>query len=92
MTFPAFLLGCVIAGVFGAGFHLVRGGGAGRLIGFLLAAGFGFWFGHLTANITGLTFFSLGPLRLGIALPVTLATLFGIDWLSGMDGQSRGGQ
>jgi hypothetical protein len=67
MTLPAFILGCVIAGIFGAGFHLVTGGRLGRLISFLLVAEFSFWFGHVAGSILGWEFLSLGPICFGMA-------------------------
>ncbi len=67
MTFPAFLLGSVIAGIFGAGLHLITGGRLGRLVGYLLVSEFSFWFGHIAGSILGWNFLSLGPIRFGMA-------------------------
>ncbi len=85
MTIPAFFLGCVLALIFGAVYHLIRGGGIGRLILYLIVSGFSFWFGHLVANITGMTFLSLGPIRTGLATHFSIAGLVTADWLSAVD-------
>ena len=87
MTIPAFILGCVLAFIFGAVYHLVRGGSLGRLILYLIVSGFTFWFGHLVANITEITFLSLGPIRTGLATLFSIAGLVGADWLSAVDTQ-----
>lgn len=89
MTIPAFFLGCVLALIFGAVYHLIRGGGIGRLILYLIVSGFSFWFGHLVANITGMTFLSLGPIRVGLATLFSIAGLVAADWLSAVDTQER---
>ena len=75
MTLPTFFLGCVIAGLFGAATHLITGGGLGRLLAYLIFGVIAFWFGHLAAQILGWTFWSIGPIRFGLALPFTLAAL-----------------
>ena len=82
MTFPAFLLGFFIAGLMAAAFHLVRGGGLGRLIILLLAGELSFWFGHMVANILGFTFLSVGPIRLGMAILTAIIGLIAATWLS----------
>ena len=85
MTIPAFLLGSIIAAFYGALFHFIRGGGAGRLILFLFVAIVGFWFGHMVANIIGFTFLSIGAIRTGMASLVTLVALIGAEWLSAVE-------
>ena len=75
MTFPAFLLGCVIAAMFGAGFHLVTGGRLGRLVSYLLVSEFSFWFGHVIGAILGWAFLGIGPIYFGMA---ALAALIGL--------------
>jgi len=85
MTIPAFLLGSVLAAFYGALFHLVRGGSGGRLFLYVVVSGIAFWFGHLVANIIGLTFLSIGPVRVGLATIFTLVGLIGAEWLSAVD-------
>ncbi len=85
MTILAFLLGNILASIYGALYHLIRGGSFGRLVLFLAVSVLSFWFGHLVANITGMTFLSLGPIRTGLATLFTLAALIGAEWLSAVD-------
>lgn len=85
MTILAFLLGSVLAAMYGAVFHLVRGGSLGRLVLYLVVSGLAFWFGHTVANITDLTFLSLGPIRAGLASLSSLIGLVAADWLSAVD-------
>ncbi len=82
MTIPAFFLGTIIALLFGALFHLVRGGSGKRLLAYLFLGWLGFWAGHIIGNIISFTFFSLGPIRTGMATLGSLAFLFLGQWLS----------
>jgi hypothetical protein len=89
MTVPNLILGTLIATLLGVSFHLWRGGNLGRLIFYILASWFGFWFGHLIGNLTGLKFFSIGPLRLGMAILVTIPVLFLGHWLVSIERESE---
>lgn len=82
MTLPAILFGAVISSLYGALYHLVRGGSGKRLLAYLIAGWVGFWVGHLVGNIFGITFFSVGPIRLGMATVLALAALFLTNWLA----------
>lgn len=82
MTIPAVLFGFLVSTIMGALFHLWKNGGLGRLILYLLLAWFGFWVGHILGNSLGWTFFSIGPLRLGMALLVGAVILYAGYWLS----------
>jgi len=90
MTIPAFILGCVLALLYGAVYHLIRGGGFGRIILYLVVSGASFWFGHLVANITGMTFLSLGPIHTGLATLFSIAGLIASEWLSALETQQKG--
>jgi hypothetical protein len=68
--------------LYGSAFHLWRGGGAGRLLLYIILAWIGFWGGHLLGNALGWTFFSLGPLRLGTATLGAALARGGGSWLS----------
>jgi hypothetical protein len=81
MTPPSFLLGATVATLFGAAFHVWRGGGMGRLLLYMGLAWGGFWGGHLLAEQAGWTLFRIGPLFMGIAVLSSLAALFGGHWL-----------
>lgn len=82
MTIPALLFGFLVSTLMGAVFHLWKDGGLGRLLLYVVLAWIGFWGGHILANSLGLTFGSIGPLRLGMALLVGAVTIFAGYWLS----------
>ncbi len=85
MTIPNFLLGLVISTLFGAGFHLWRGGNAGRLLLYLVLGWAGFWFGHYLGGALNWTFWQMGPLNLGAAVFGSFITLGVGYWLSLID-------
>ena len=87
MSLPALLFGFVISTLYGAAFHLIRGGGAGRLLLYLLLAWAGFWSGQFLAAQWGWTFASLGPLHLGMATLASLLFLAVGNWLSLVDAE-----
>ncbi|MEN6435727.1 MAG: hypothetical protein ABFD58_07925 [Anaerolineaceae bacterium] len=82
MTLPAIILGMVISSLVGSVFHLWRGGGPLRLILYLALSWIGFWLGHLAAIYLGWTFWSVGPLHLGMAMLGCFAVLGVGYWLS----------
>ena len=85
MNNPAtLLLAATLATIYGAGFHLWRGGGARRLALYLLAGWLGFALGHLLGNALGLHLLMIGPLNfltatLGSALALGLAHFLAIS-------------
>lgn len=81
MSLPAFLFGSMIAVLFGAGFHLWKGGNLGRLLIYLLFGWLGFWAGHLLASLSGWQLLTFGPVHYGLALPASVAFLFLALWL-----------
>jgi hypothetical protein len=85
MSLSAFILGVLISTIPGTTLHLARGGGAGRLLLYILLSWFGFWGGHIVAQLFGWKFLSLGPIRLGMALFGSLAFLGLGYWLSLVD-------
>jgi hypothetical protein len=82
MTLPAFFLGFIVSTLYGALFHLLRGGSAGRLLLYVVLGWVGFWVGHFAAELLGLTFASLGPLHIGLATVGSLLFLAVGYWLS----------
>ncbi len=82
MTLPAFLFGLLISSLYGAAFHLWKGGGPGRLLLYLLLSWAGFWLGHFIAGWVGLTLASVGPVRVGAGTIGSLIFLFVGHWLS----------
>lgn len=79
---PMLLLGLIISTLYGAAFHFWRGGGAGRLLLYLLLAWAGFWGGHLLGVWLGLQFAAVGELNLGAASLGSLLFLGVGYWLS----------
>jgi hypothetical protein len=66
-------------------FHIWRGGSGGRLLLYIFFSWIGFWLGHFIGSLTGITFASLGALRLGTATIGSLITLGIGFWLSLID-------
>ncbi len=82
MSLPSFLFGLLISTLYGAAFHLWRGGGAGRLALYIILGWAGFWIGQWLANQFSWTFASLGPLHLGMATLTSAIFLLIGYWLS----------
>ena len=82
MTLPSFLFGTIIASLVGALFHLLLGGGLGRILVFLIFGWVGFWIGHIIGAQFDWTFANLGPLNLIPALIGCVMTLMIAHWLS----------
>lgn len=82
MNMAAILLGALLSTLFGAIFHLIFGGGLGRLVLFIFLSWIGFWSGHFLALQFGWTFASVGALRLGVATSGSLICLVLGLWLS----------
>jgi hypothetical protein len=82
MTFPALIFGIIISTLYGAAFHLWRGGNLWRLLLYLILSWTGFWLGQFVATRLGWTFASLGSLHLGMATLFSAIFLFAGYWLS----------
>lgn len=82
MTLPSFLLGALLASLFGFAFHLWRGGSGLRLLLYLGLAWGGFWGGHFIAESLGWHFTRYGPLQIGLASVSSWFTLVLGYWLS----------
>jgi hypothetical protein len=89
MTIPSFLMGALIATLYGAAFHLWRGGGFGRLVFYIVLGWVGFWLGHWAGGALGWTFAALGPLNLGMATLTSAVVLLLGHWLSLVEIQRR---
>jgi hypothetical protein len=82
MTFPSLIFGFLISTFLGAAFHLIKGGSLFRLTLYIIFAWVGFWLGNALANHLGWTFLSVGPLHLGLAVPLCAASIALGYWLS----------
>ena len=67
MSIPALLLCFVLATLYGAAFHLWRGGGAGRLLLYLLLSWLGFAFGQYLGTRFHITFDQVGFVHVALA-------------------------
>jgi hypothetical protein len=75
MSLPTILLGIVLSTLYGATFHVLRGGSIGRLFFYLLLAWAGFWVGNQLGVYFGWTFWSVGVLNTGAATLTSLGLL-----------------
>lgn len=82
MTIPAFLFALLIALLYGALYHLIRGGGFWRLLLLLSLSVLGFAAGHLVGLWRGWVFVPIGSLNLGVSSLGSLLFLLAGDWLS----------
>jgi hypothetical protein len=85
MKLPSILMGILISTLIGAAFHLLKGGGLGRLILYLLLGWVGFWTGQLAADQLGWNLWTIGQLHLGMAAAGSLLFLSIGHWLSLID-------
>jgi uncharacterized membrane protein YeaQ/YmgE (transglycosylase-associated protein family) len=82
MSFPTIILGLILSTLYGALFHLWRGGNAGRLLLYLVLAWIGFWVGQLVGNTLNISFDKLGQLHVILASLGSLIFLALGYWLS----------
>jgi uncharacterized membrane protein YeaQ/YmgE (transglycosylase-associated protein family) len=82
MTIPSFILGIIISSLYGAVYHLIRGGSLGRLLLYLIFSWTGFWVGQFLATRLEISFINVGPLHLAAATIGSITFLVVGDWLS----------
>jgi hypothetical protein len=82
MTSPTLLFALLIALLYGSLYHLLRGGGAWRLILYLGLSILGFAAGHLIGLWQGWVFIPMGSLNLGMSSSGSIIVLIVGDWLS----------
>lgn len=82
MTLPTLLFALLIALLYGALYHLIRGGSFWRLLLYIGLSMIGFVGGHLFGMWRGWVWIPLGSINLGLStIGSILVMLFG-DWLS----------
>jgi hypothetical protein len=81
MNLAPLVFGVVLSSLYGSAFHLLRGGGLGRLVYYLVLGWIGFWTGHFLASRLGVDFFTVGQLHLGLATLVSMVFLVVGSWL-----------
>lgn len=77
------ILGFLLATAYGAGFHLLLGGPARRIILYLVAAWIGFALGHAVGDLINLNWLRLGALQLFSASVGAWVALIIGWWLAG---------
>lgn len=89
MTLPTLLFALLIALLYGALYHLLRGGGFWRLALYLGLSVVGFAAGHLVGLWRGWVFFPLGSLNLGMSSAGSIIILVIGDWLSRFESNEK---
>ncbi len=89
MTIPAILFALLTALLYGALYHLFRGGGFWRLVFYLGLSVVGFAAGYLAGYWFGLVLMPLGSIDLGISSIGSLIFLVGGDWLSRIESKPQ---
>jgi len=79
MTIPSLIFAFLIASLYGALYHLIRGGGPGRLFQYLFLGWLGFALGHLVGIWLGWLLLPLGQLNLGLSTLGSFFLLIGRD-------------
>jgi len=82
VTTPSYLLAIVLSTLYGALFHLFRGGSGRRMILYLMASWVGFSVGHQVSPFIGVRIFSVGPLNVGLATVGAGLALILAGWLA----------
>ena len=82
MTFPALIFALLIASLYGALYHLIRDGGLGRLILFIILSWIGFTLGHFVGLWKEWSLFPIGQINIGISSLGSLILLIMGDWAS----------
>jgi hypothetical protein len=82
MTLPSLLFALLIALIYGAFYHLIRGGSVWRLLSFLALSTFGFALGHLLGLWRGWVLFPIGSINLGLSTIGSFLMLILGDWLT----------
>lgn len=81
MTIPTLVFGGLVATLYGAIFHLIRGGGLGKLILYILLSWSGFFLGQYIGERTGWEFITIGALNLGIATITSILFMIAGFWI-----------
>jgi hypothetical protein len=82
MPIPTIVFGVLLSSLYGALYHLIRGGSLRRLLFFLVLSWAGFWLGDLLGWSLGWNFASAGLLNAGMGTVVSLAFLLIGDFVS----------
>jgi hypothetical protein len=91
MTLPSLLFALLIALLYGALYHLIRGGGFWRFLLYLFLSILGFALGHLIGLWRGWILIPIGTINFGLSSVGSIVLLLLGDWLTQIevDGQSK---
>lgn len=89
VTASGFVLGFLLATAYGAGFHVILGGPARRILLYVLAAWIGFASGHFLGEFLNIDILELGALHLFSASAGAWIALL-ISWLLAKDEDGDG--
>ncbi len=89
MTLPALLFALLIALLYGALYHLIRGGSFWRLLLYFGLSIAGFAIGYLIGLWRGWILLPLGSLNLGLSSLGSILVLIIGDWLSRVEAKER---
>lgn len=81
MTLPTFFFAILVALLYGAVYHLLRGGNGWRLLLYFGLSILGFMAGHSFGIWQGWTLFLIGPLNLGMGTIGSLLFMIAGEWL-----------
>jgi hypothetical protein len=81
MTLPTLIFGGLVATLYGAIFHLIRGGGLGKLLLYILLSWAGFFLGQYIGERTSWEFINIGALNLGIATITSVLFMIAGYWI-----------
>lgn len=91
MTIPFLLFALLLALAIGALYHLIRDGGPGHLLAYLLASVVGYAAGHFIGAWREWFFFVWGPYNLGVEGASAIVFLIVTDWLLHLPSRTSGG-
>ena len=83
------ILGFLLATLYGAGFHVIKGGVFWRLGLYIVFGWIGFWGGHFLANTLGWTFLRAGALNIGMATIISFLVIVIGYWLSQVQSEPK---
>jgi hypothetical protein len=89
MPIPTIVFGVLLSTLYGAAYHLIRGGSLRRLLFFLVLAWAGFWLGDLLGWYMRWNFASAGVLNAGMGTVLSVAFLAVGDFISRISVSSR---
>jgi len=89
MTLPSAIFGIITSTLYGALFHLIRGGSLWRLVLYIVLSWLGFWLGHYIAELISWDLLNVGPLNLGLATLFSWLFMLVGSWLSQIEVEHR---